>query len=179
VNAASGMPQPIFYEREVCRKCHRRRDGQEVCSHCPGKKVPLPGPRKKKVVGLSDWGMESVIIWDIKDLIADWLQIREVVENLFNHLHQTDVKNRTLDSERCKHYRAMTDAESGGDQRCMLLCFHTDGFAPLRSRPNDFSLTYGILSLLLGPQVILPFPIIILENDIQDTNYREYTRMDQ
>lgn len=34
-----------------------------------------------------------------------------------------------------------------------LLGFHCDGFNPLRSRPNDFSLTYGILRCFVGPEV--------------------------
>lgn len=34
-----------------------------------------------------------------------------------------------------------------------LLGFHCDGFNPLRSRPNDFSLTYGILRSFVGPEV--------------------------
>ena len=34
-----------------------------------------------------------------------------------------------------------------------LLGFHCDGFDPLRSRPNDFSLTYGILRCFVGPEV--------------------------
>jgi hypothetical protein len=44
------------------------------------------------------------------------------------------------------------DKLSGGDQRAMLMASHNNGFAPLKTRPNNFSLTYGILSLVLGPK---------------------------
>jgi hypothetical protein len=154
VKAASDMPPPVLVTREVCRQCHRRRDGEAVCPRCPGKRVAVRGTEKKRVVGISDWGDESVLIWNIEDLIDDWLQVREVAVNLFNHCQSDDVKHRSLDSERGTWWRkTFMDKIAGGDQRALLMASHNDGFAPLRSRPNDFSLTYGILSLLLGPKV--------------------------
>ena len=50
------------------------------------------------------------------------------------------------------------DDVSGGEQRAMMMASHNDGFAPLKTRPNDFSLTYGILSLMLGPKVSRTLP---------------------
>jgi hypothetical protein len=154
VSAAANMPEPMLVSREVCRQCHHRREGETVCPRCPGKRVLVPGTEKKRVVGISDWGNESVFIWNIEDLIDDWLQVREVAVNLFNHCQVDDVKHRSLDSERGTWWRKyFLDKVAGGDQRAMMFASHNDGFAPLKTRPNDFSLTYGILSLLLGPKV--------------------------
>jgi hypothetical protein len=155
VSAAANMPQPVLVSREVCRQCHHRREGQDTCPRCPGKRVPVPGKKnKKKIVGTSDWGMESVYIWNVEDLIDDWLQVREIALNLFNHSKDDGVKNRSLDAQRGRFWRKFMDGMSNGEQRALLMAYHNDGFAPLKSRPNDFSLTYGILSLVLGPKVI-------------------------
>jgi hypothetical protein len=154
VSAAAQMPEPMLVTREVCRQCHYLRNGESVCKRCPGKMVLVPGTDKKRIAGICDWGNESVLIWDIEDLIDDWLQVREIAVNLFNHCESDGVKNRSLDSERGTWWRKdFMDKICGGDQRAMLLASHNDGFAPMKSRPNDFSLTYGILSLLLGPKV--------------------------
>ena len=153
VSAAGSMPEPVLVAREVCRQCHHRREGEVVCPRCPGKRVVVRGCSKKKVVGISDWGIESVYIWNVEDLINDWLQVREVALNLFNHSQADNVKHRTLDSERGTFWRNFMDDVSGGEQRGMMMASHNDGFAPLKTRPNDFSLTYGILSLMLGPKV--------------------------
>lgn len=154
VSEAASMPEPMLVSREVCRQCHHRREGEVVCARCPGKRVPVPGKKdKKKIVGISDWGMESVYIWNLEDLIDDWLQVREIAVNLFNRSKDDGVKHRSLDSDRGTFWRKFMDKLSGGDQRAMLMASHNDGFAPLKTRPNDFSLTYGILSLVLGPKV--------------------------
>lgn len=47
----------------------------------------------------------------------------------------------------------MASGDGVGQALFALLGFHCDGFNPLRSRPNDFSLTYGILRCFVGPEV--------------------------
>ena len=157
VTAAAGTPPPILVEREVCRQCHHRRDAQIVCSRCPGIRAPKTGEASKTTtIGTADWGIESVLIWDLKDVITGWLQLPEFVSGLFNHLRPSDMKHRSLDAERAKYWRQFLQEQCSGDPRALLLTSHNDGFNPLRSRPNDFSLTYGIVQAIMGPEVRTP-----------------------
>jgi hypothetical protein len=151
VDEAGGYKPPVRHEAEVCRRCHHLRLEQDACHHCPGIRMKLANG-KSQIVAVVDWGMESVMIWDLRDLVREWLQDEEVAPMLLNHLRDIscEIKHEALRSERAEYYRGFL-RKLGGDERNLLLSYHSDGFAPIKTRPNSFSLTYGILSALLGP----------------------------
>ena len=151
VAAASNYKQPTRYAAVICRKCNRARDEQEYCGYCPGKQVTCADGRKE-VHKVADWVEESVLIWDLEDLIEAWMEDEEVSWALLNHLRDVpgNVEHSSLHSERCRFFRHLLMSLNGNDDRLMIMGYHSDGFAPQSSRPNTFSLTYGIVNLMLG-----------------------------
>lgn len=98
-------------QKEVCRLCHRLRgEGAEWCKYCPGKTVVevVDGISKTRVVKQADWGIEGVLIWDMKELLKEWLSDVTIARGLLEHLRPVESQGRypLLHSVRAKHWRA-------------------------------------------------------------------------
>ena len=150
INRASNCQEPEFVSVEVCRQCHQARNGATHCSNCPKKRVA------SRLEAIADWGHESVMIWQLSDILQGWLDDAEIAPKLLNHLAiQRDAangsKHNSLLSERASFYRDLLNYYSSNEPRSCMMLYHSDGFNPLRSRPNSFSLTYGIVKVMCGP----------------------------
>jgi hypothetical protein len=147
VQDASGFAKPSIHTAEICRKCNRVREDQEVCRHCPAVRVPGGGNQQ-----VADWVEEEVLIWELRDLIREWLDDPEVAVGILNRLFEIFAGKTTtsLTSERPRFFDDVLDHFSEDEQRRIQMMFHSDAFSPCRTRPNSFSLTYGILCALLG-----------------------------
>ena len=95
----------------MCRLCHRLRNGAEWCKHCPKKRVEVrhaDGTCTHKDVHTADWGIEGVLIWQVKDLIEEWLADPVIATGILEHMQPTGDsggrKYRVLDSERGRHW---------------------------------------------------------------------------
>jgi hypothetical protein len=77
-------------------------------------------------------------------LIQEWLLDDDIAPALLNYLRDLS-SGKALDEQ-----QVVVNEESGADGRHFLWTFHTDGFAPLATSPNTFSMTYGILKAMLG-----------------------------
>jgi hypothetical protein len=150
VEKASGFHKPVIYSAEICRKCNKERLDQDHCDNCPSIRVPGQGLLKT-----ADWVTEEVLIWDLGELVKEWLADDEVAPGLFNRLHELALgrTNTSLTAERPRFFDEVLDHRSDGEARRLQLMYHSDAFSPCRTRPNSFSLTYGILCALLGASV--------------------------
>jgi hypothetical protein len=147
VQDASGYAVPMIYAAEICRKCNQLRKEQESCSNCPS--VRVPGGANQQV---SDWVQEEILIWDLRELLKEWIEDDEISVGILNRLFEIFKGHTTtsLTSERPRFFDDVLDHFTSDEQRRIQMMFHSDAFSPCRTRPNSFSLTYGILCALLG-----------------------------
>jgi hypothetical protein len=143
VQQAGGYTPPQRHCQSICRKCNYAQGAQEFCMRCPMVRVKGSGN-----VHVADWIEEAVLIWDLDVLIQEWLLDDDIAPALLNYLRDLS-SGKALDEQQVVYHERMNEA-SGADGRHFLWTYHTDGFAPLATSPNTFSMTYGILKAMLG-----------------------------